>query len=236
MRIEEISLEIHDVVNGNSSRLEELIDLYLELFPEYARYVPIMRQRAALPVDADKLMLVHQWLVTINSEPAGMVVFKYNVTRNCGIGLDLAIREEFKTVQYSRYERLAPLLIHLRQEQIKKDAFANGRDLVPGVVVEVETRKLLETFKKYGMVELDVKYHEPPTPESIKPLMNMSSFLEVGYKPMYLGVYPIDTDGNDVKKIEMQEEFIYALLIDHYGLPKDHWVLAEALKSISKDA
>jgi hypothetical protein len=235
MQIEEIGLEIHDVVNGEAGRLDDLVDLYLELFPEYARYIPIMRRRAFQPIDVDKSVVVHQWLVTIHNKAAGMVVFKYNVNRNCGIGLDLAVRKEFKRIKYKEYDRLAQLLIHLRQVQIKKDAFANGRQTVPGVVIEVESRKVLEVFKKYGMIELNIKYHEPPAPESVKPLIDTLSLTKVNYKPMYLGVYPIDADSFNVQKTEVQKEFIQALLIDHYELSADHWVVVDALKSISKD-
>jgi len=236
MQIEELGLEIHDVVNGNSDHLEELINLYLELFPEYARYVPVMRHRAEQPVDSDKSMVVHQWLATINNEAAGMVVFKYNINRNCGIGLDLAVAEKFKPIKYKAYGRLAHLLIDLRQEQVNQDAFMYGKQMASGVLVEVESRKVLETFKGYGMVELDINYNEPPSPESVKSLIDPYALKEITYKPMYLGVYPAQGAGSfDLRNVELLKVFIYALLVDHYGLQEDHWVVVDALKSISKD-
>lgn len=235
MRVEEIGLEIHDVVNGNVDHLDELIDLYLELFPDYARYIPVMRRRAEQHINADSLMVVHQWLATINNQAAGMLVFKYNINHNCGIGLDLAVREKFREIKFQNYNRLAHLLIDLRQEQIEQDAIACGNSAVLGVVVEVESRKLLDTFEKYGMIELDVNYQEPPAPENVKPLINANALGSVQYKPMVLGVYPMSTDVHNVRNSKVLKEFIQALLVDHYGLSEDHQVVIDALKSIPKD-
>jgi hypothetical protein len=236
MKIEEIGLEIHDVVNGNTDRLDDLINLYQDLFPEYARYVPVMRRRAEQPVDVVESTVVHQWLATINNQAAGMLIFKYNVKRNCGIGLDLAVSEKFKKIKFKGYERLAHLLIDLRQTQIEQDAKANGKKSISGVVVEVESRRLMDTFEKYGLVELDVKYQEPPAPESAKPLIDADSLGKVLYKPMILGVYPMGVMDFDVRNYVIIKEFVKALLVDHYGLTEDHWVVVDALKSIVKDA
>jgi hypothetical protein len=231
-RIPEIGLEVHKVMNGENSYIEDLIQLYLELFPRYGRYVQVMRRRAANPADALPPFIEHQWLALMHGEPAALMVFKYNKLRNCGIGLDLGVHPRFKSIKHGEYDRLAKLLIDLRRNQIVKDAAFSGNPLPLGVIVEVESPKVVRQFSKYGMIQLPIKYFEPPAPESVSGLMEPQMLEVAGYKPMKLGIYPLSDEGINYFDEQNLVNFVKAILVDHYGLLEDHWVVRESLESI----
>jgi len=232
IKVAEIGLEVHEVMGGNTHYVEDLIALYLELFPRYERYVQVMRRRANSPVNAASPFIEHQWIALIHGQPAGLMVFKYNKARNCGIGLDLGIHPKYKLVRYGDYDRLAQLLIDLRCARITEDAVLCGTPLPYGVLVEVESSKIVKQFNKYGMVSLPVKYFEPPAPENVSGLMDTRILEVTGFKPMTLGIYPFNEDEVDLLSYHNLVNFVKAILVDHYGLPEDHWVVRESLESI----
>ncbi|MDD2923485.1 MAG: hypothetical protein PHQ36_14460 [Anaerolineales bacterium] len=238
IRIEEIGLEIHDVVDGALARLDDLLDVYLDLFPEYARYIAVMRRRANRPPNATRPFIEHQWLALIDGRPAGLVVFKYNYKRNCGLGLDLGVRPDFRKTKatYQGQTRLAKILIDLRHEQIARDAFSFGNPLPLGVLVEVESPKVVARFMEYGMQLLPIEYFEPPVTEDAFELVNLDEIEKTGFKPMHLGAYPIDRGEFNLEDPVQISRFIKALLIDHYGLLETHWAVRQALQSISRSA
>ena len=43
-----IELVIHDLVDGNSSYIEDYLKIYQELFPQYLRYLPVMQRRSEI--------------------------------------------------------------------------------------------------------------------------------------------------------------------------------------------
>ncbi len=228
----EIGFEIQDIVDGNTRYLDDLITLYSRLFPGYERYVAVMRRRAARPSRAVPPFIEHQWLALVNGQPAGMVVFKYNQKRNCGLGLDLGVHPDFRVITYKGHTRLAKLLIDLRHEQLILDASSLGDPMPIGSLVEVESPDVVAQFRKYGMQQLPVKYVEPPAPEDALELMDRREVDETAYKPMHLGIYPIDRERFDPKDPAQLSDLIRAYLVDHYGLPETHWAVRAALQSI----
>jgi len=234
-QIPELGFEIQEITNGNTQHLEDLISLYLRLFPQYDRYVAVMRRRAARSPSAASPFIEHQWLALINGLPAGMMVFKYNHRRNCGLGLDLGVLPEFRRIKYKQYTRLAKLLVDLRREQLIHDASSLGNPLPIGALVEVESPRTVARFKEYGMRLLPIKYWEPPIPEDAFDLIDRQTAEQVGFKPMHLGIYPINYDTFNPKDPSQLEDFVKGYLVDHYGLPETHWAVQEALQSISTE-
>lgn len=233
--IPELGFEIQEIVDGNTHYLEDLIDLYLKLFPGYARYVAIMRRRAVLPQNTQPPFREHQWLALIHGRPAAMAVFKYNQRRRCGLGLDLAVDPAFRTVSYRGYTRLAKLMIDLRHEQLVLDAKSFGDALPLGSLAEVESPKTVARFQEYGMELLPIRYHEPPAPEHLLDLIDQQEVEKTGFNPMHLGIYPIDRRDYNPKNVGQLSDFVRAYLIDHYGLSENHWAVQEALQSISTE-
>jgi hypothetical protein len=234
IQIKEIGLEIHDVINGNLAYLDELIALYLKLFPKYARYVPLMIRRANRLSESASLFVEHQWLTLVHGEPAALVVFKYNHKRNCGLGLDLGVHPDFRMITYNSYSRLSSLLIHLRHQQLIADAKALCAPIPLGCLVEVESPNLVAQFIKYGMNLLPVTYFEPPAPADSVDLINSQEIQNTGFAQMHLGIYPVDKEKLDIGDPMQISEFIKAFLVDHYCLEETHWAVSKSLQSIPK--
>lgn len=231
--IPELGFEIQEIVNGNTRYLDELIELYLQLFPGYGRYVAVMRRRANRPNDVVAPFLEHQWLALVNGRPAAMTVFKYNYKRNCGLGLDLGVHPDYRNFSYSGYTSLARLMIELRHKQLLMDAKLLGKPLPLGSLVEVESPKVVARFKEYGMLLLPVKYYEPPAPEEALEIISRHELEKTGFNPMHLGIYPIDRDAYNPKDVDQISMCVKAYLMDHYGLSETHWAVQESLQSIS---
>src|SRR5687768_8471260 len=83
------TVTLHNVVNDNTQHLDALIELYLSLMSPYENYVPLIRRVAERAPDADPHFIDHQWLATVNGEPAGATIFRYVPARNCGLGFAL---------------------------------------------------------------------------------------------------------------------------------------------------
>lgn len=231
--IPELGFEIQEIVNGRTRYLDDLIELYLQLFPGYGRYVAVMRRRANRPQDTTPPFLEHQWLALVNGQPAAMTVFKYNYKRNCGLGLDLGVHPDFRIISHSGYTSLARLMIELRHKQLLMDAKSLGMSLPLGSLVEVESPKVVARFKEYGMLLLPVKYYEPPAPEDALEIIGRQEIEKTGFTPMHLGIYPIDREAYNPKDADQLSMFVKAYLMDHYGLPESHWAVQESLQSIS---
>lgn len=227
-------LEIHDLVGGNTDLLEEYLQLYLEFLPQYARYVPVMRLRAEQPAPRDPRFDEHQWLVLRQGQPAGMTTFVYNRLRNVGIGLDLAVRPEERQLDRASQSRLAGLMIREMCKQVERDAAAQGNPTPLGVVVEVEHPALVKRYAEYGFIALPVEYYEPPFIQRALSLVEPAEIEKAGFPRLHLGFFPIEGSGFEPTNLEQLTEIIQALLVDHFGLPGNHWVVQTALDSAGK--
>ena len=226
---------IHDVTQGNVERLEALLDLFVEAFPRYTRYLPIMRERAIrLPADADPRFVEHQWLAEVGTQAAGFTVFKYVPGRNCGLCMAIGVRPAYRLLSAGRYRRLSELLLKSSLEQLQADALTAGRPAPVGMVLEVEEPKLVARFREYGLVELPVDYREPPFLHGRQALADASELEAMGFQPMQLGIYPIGGESFNPSDPAMLANLIYALLVDHYRLPEEHWAVRRSLDSIQR--
>lgn len=224
-------VSIHDLVGGNTCYLDEFFSLYLQLLPQYDRYLPVMQQRAQQPAPRDPRFDEHQCLVRLANQPVGLVTFVYNRLRNLGIGLDLAVHPAWRGHSLGGYPRLAQLIIAEMLEQICRDAARQGNPTPLGAVVEVEHAALLERYAVYGLVPLPVEYYEPPVTPAARELLSAAEVEQAEFTPLALGFFPIQGGGFDWQAIEQRRRILLALLIDHYGLEESHWVVQTALRS-----
>lgn len=234
-------IELFDVVNGQLDHMPALEAILLELLPQYERYIPRMRTVAANHPEYDEGFVQHQWVCKLNGLYAGIIVFKYVISRNCGLGLDFAIRPQFRHYKLGpQNKRLAKLLIDLCLEQLYADARLHGRGKPIGLLVEVETAagdydpegRLLKQYRRYGFLDLPVTYYEPPfIVDPYSETHTHQHLQDKDFYPMQLGVFPLDQP--DLSSPTILKDLISAFLIDHYGMMESHWAVQEAFNSIA---
>ena len=226
------SLSIHDVVDGNSAYLNDYLDLYIDYLPQYARYLPAMRQRAEKRIDSQALELWHQWLVLYAGRPAAMIGFLYNRVHNLGILMDFAVAEECRELEVPGQVRFAGRLLYLAMKQLKKDAAKIGNSAPLCMAAEVEHQPLVERYKEYGFIEFPVEYYEPPGTPDLVGLVPLRDIEQVGYRRLHLGAFPVPGSDFQSMGVWVVDIILRALLEDHYRLTENHWLLEQTLSSI----
>lgn len=240
-------LHIHDVIDNNVECLDALQDLYRELFPQYISALPRVRQKALLPANADPRFVRHQWVVLWNGHPAGLASFKFAIQQNVGICLSIAIRPAYRSLAWDDYRRFSHFLIRQMVKQLEVDATLSGSPAPLGLVVEIEMassaidlaskksrQHLLERYREYGFLPLPVAYHEPASVRGNGDAQSLSLPVKDG-QPMHLFMLPLQVGADiNLSQYDMLERVIGALLVDHYGLAENHWIVQHARKSIEK--
>jgi hypothetical protein len=230
--VEKDGVCIYEMLTSNDAeRLEAMLALYAQFFPEYEQYVPRMRRRAAFPADKRPGHLTHYWLFEYEGKPVGLTTFRYIVERECGLGVSFAIDNAARKIQVGD-KRLSAFIIDEILAQLKKDAAKTGTDLY-GLVTEVEHRSLMEHYKKMGMLELPMKYFEPIYQAEDKNDDLQSTIEKIKFIPVILAITP-------AKKFDLSpvllKNFAKAFLVDHYDLPENHHKVQETLNSIQESA
>jgi hypothetical protein len=224
--------------------LEALLDLYRELFPQYIAALPRVREKASLPADVDPRFVRHQWLVTCNEHPAGFASFKLVLRQNLGICLSIGIRPAYRSLAWQNYRRLSDFMLQQMIEQLEMDARSHSNPPPAGLVVEVEVPEstsdpvlqktrlhLSERYQEYGFLPLPVTYHEPVFVRTGENGQSLSQGIH-NAEPMQLLMLPLQDQGR--LSPELLGRVIDALLIEHYGLPEDDWIVQQARESIEK--
>ncbi len=234
LEIPEIGLAIEDLVGGNSAHINEYLEIYEELLPQYIRYTPVMRQRAERPLDPTAIEQWHQWLVSIKGCPVGMIGTLYNRKRNTGILLDFAIRPSARGIQYREHKRLAGLILDLAMQQLIRDAQANGREGPLCMIAEVEHAALVKKYCEYGYIEFPVEYQEPPyTPELAEQCGGAQNVEKSDYARLFLGAFQIPGHPFTADDPLILQTVLVTLMEDHYQLPGDHWLLKKLCNEVS---
>lgn len=218
---------IYDVIDNHIDHLDDLLALYEELFPQYISGLSQLRARAAASADVDPRFIRHQWLVTVNGNVAALATFGLSPQRGIGFCLSIGIRPAYRSLTWGSYRRFSEFLIRQMVAQLEVDATRSNSRPPRGLVVELEMsgpksaesrRHLFERYREYGFVSLPVTYHEP-------------AFLRHSQapnaQPMQLYFLPIHSDCTDIL-----HDIVDTLLIDHYGLAEDDWIVQQARKSI----
>jgi len=233
LEIKEIELVIHDLVGGGAAHIDDYLGLYNELFPEYIRYMPLMRWRAEKPVDDSAQEKWHQWLILIKDKPIGIIGFLYNRNRNVGILMDFAIRPEVRKIQFTEDQKLPLLILRMAMRQLVDDSLANGHASPLFMIAEVEHASLLRKYVEYGYLEFPVEYYEPSYPlELTQASVESKNLDKMDYKQMYLGAFQLPGRPFDPNNSELIKTALFTILVDHYGLPADHWLIQKMLIEI----
>lgn len=218
------------LASDDTERLEEMLVLYAQLFPEYAHYVPRMRRRAKFPSEKRKGHFAHYWLLEHRGLPIGLTTFRYVVERECGLGVSFAINAEARAIRVGK-QRLSTFIISKIMEQLQEDA-ARSKTGLHGLVTEVEHRNLMEHYKKMGMLELPMHYYEPIYPPEQDGDDKQSNIENIAFIPVILAITP---NGEIELSKPLLKEFAEAFLVDHYELPREHIMVQKTLKSIAQE-
>ena len=215
------------LASGDDERLDAMLALYAEFFPEYAHYLPRMRRRAEFASDKRDGHIAHYWLVEYEGKPVGLTTFRYIMARECGLGVSFAIKTDARTIEVGKV-RLSTFIIAEIMRQLRKDA-AQTETRLYGLVTEVEHRSLMEHYKKMGMLELPVDYFEPIYPPEAEGDNIASRIEKINFIPVILAIVPSRIFEFSTSVLI---NFTEAFLIDHYELPKSHPRVQKALRSI----
>ena len=244
--IPEQHLSVYEVIGGSANHLGALLELHSEIFPNFAHYLPYMKDRVKTSPEDINDAIDHWWLVEIDDKPAGFRLFKYNPHHNCGLGLLMAVRPKYRQVAVSPFCRLAELLIASSIEQIETDARVSGRPTPIGMGVELQLPEtiqdpaiqrgrahLIKRYREYGFCDLHVEYYEPPF------ILEDSSFIELAnpeaedFHRLLFGYFPSQESQKPISP-DIISQLVLAFLVDQYHLPVDHWAVQRAVASIKE--
>lgn len=226
-------LHIYDVINNQVAHLDALLVLYTELFPQYVSALSQVRERALLPADADPRFIRHQWLLTLNQAPVGLASFGLGLQRGIGFCLSIAIRPIYRRLAWGVYPRFSAFMVRQMVRQLEVDASRSGCP-PRGMVVEIDMADpakeksrphLIDRYLEYGFVPLPVTYYEPAFVRNAP---------ASAAQPMDLYMLPIHADDCDqpVPCPKLLNDVVDTMLLDHYGLAENDWIVQQARKSI----
>jgi GNAT superfamily N-acetyltransferase len=217
--------------SGDDARVDAMCQLYAKLFPQYAHYVPRMKRRAKFGLEKREGHIVHYWLVEVNDQPAAIRTFRYVRARHCGLAHTLAVDPKYREVTVGG-QRLSIYLVHACLDQIIANAAELGDSPALGMVNEVESPRLMEHYKRNGIIQLPVTYAEPIFPAEQVGRTREQEIEQIHFSPMYLGFLPNPELDSQVYSASMIADLALAFLVDHYGLPLDHPRVQAVLQSI----
>jgi hypothetical protein len=229
----DVDLVIHDLVDGNSKYIEEYLKIYRDLFPQYTRYVPVMRQRAAAQADRTSIEKWHQWFLMAGDKPVGIVGFLYNRKRNVGLLMDFAIYPDMRKIRLHGNMPFSQFVLNLSMQQLVEDARESRFTAPICLAAEVEYPALVKRYVEYGYVKFPVQYFEPPyTPELEKVGDKIQELGSIDYKKLYIGAFRIPGHPFDLNDPEIVRTVLLAFLEDHYQLPSSHWLVQKVAHEI----
>jgi hypothetical protein len=217
--------DLRDDIDKKYQRFDALLRLHTQLFPQYHQYQDYMRKNIDVPANTDPRFVEHWQLVEVDGQPVGMHFFKYAPDRRCGLGLGIAIAPQFRAISGGPYKRLMQYVIEMGKQKLVEDAQRLKRPQPVGQVAEVEYELLAHlerNYRDYGFQLLPVEYHEPSQVQGMSD--EVTTFTRA-----HLGLFPIERGYQPDRAV--LRNIVYAILVDHYGLPENHWVVQRALKN-----
>ncbi|MDK1028473.1 MAG: hypothetical protein QGM50_09155 [Anaerolineae bacterium] len=229
---EDSQIKIFELLgSGDTKRIEAMMRLYRQLFPEYAHYTKRMEKRTAFPPERRSGQIAHYWLVEQNNKPIGFTTFRYLHKRKCAIGVAFGIETEARK-QNIHDQRLSTFVTSEVMGQLERDSELLGAPDFWGLVTEVEHRDLMEHYKRTGMIELPIKYYEPIFPVESNGKSPQDRLEAVEFKVAILGIIPNPKVSIRNYVNNVLRDFALAFLVDHYGLPEDHEIVNSVTNSI----
>jgi len=231
--IPDTNLAVHEITDGNTRHLDDMLAVFKQLLPDYEFSVPTLIQNAQRPSHYNPHLVEHQWYFEIDNQPAGMTVFKYVPFRDIGFGLYLGILPEFRKRSFGEYGRFSELVIAATRVQLQMDALEMGRKIPVGYVAEIAEPRLIERYQQYGFIELPIVYHEPLLPGGRLTPLPPEQIETAQFHRLRIGIFPIARETINITDPALLTQAVLALLVDHYNVPEDHWSIQLAFDSIN---
>ncbi len=217
--------------SGDTRRIEAMLHLYAELIPQYAHYIPRMRERAERGEERRPGHIVHYWLLEVDGEPAALHTFRYVRERHVGLSHALAVKPAYRKV-YACWQPLSMFLLSASLDQVLADAKQMEDGFSYGMVCEVEPSGLMDHYMGNGILELPLAYLKPVFPPERAGRPRADEIALAHFNPMFLGILPDATQGVPYYTSDLIANFALAFLVDHYGLPLEHRQVQSVLHSI----
>lgn len=211
-----------DVLPGSApGRLEQLQTIHAAYFPGHPHVLAEMEQSWA-DGGFDPQIVVHQWLLLHDGEPAGEFVFHTNLRRGIVarhfLAMDASVREELP-------QGWAGLLISAAQETAAVDAGDRGTEIL-ALMSEIapDESQLLAHWRHLGHVSVpSIDYREPYHGK------HWRDFGPPRFFPMVPNVKL--TDAGQMRPLnDVMVSAVSAFLLDHYLLPSDEPTVAGILE------
>lgn len=212
-------------------RINAMLELYERFFPEYAHYIPRMRRRVEFPSKTRRGHRAHYWLVEYNDTPVGLSTFRYISSRKCGLGVSFALDPSVRSIKINE-KPLSAFVISKIMEQLEIDSAAMGNTELFGLVTEVEHVRLMQRYKKFGMIELPIQYLEPIFPPETDYHQHKEKLSGINFIPVFLGITPNPEIPPKKFTHTIIKDFALAFLVDHYNLDENHPRVQEVIRSI----
>lgn len=233
---------IRPVVGRHSPHLPTVIELFRQIFPDDAHYIPYVETCAWQSSASHPATFDHVWLVEQQGRPIGLRVFSYIHTRRFGHGAFIGLLPPYRSQGIGRW------LVAQTHRQLQLDARAFGHSEATGYCVEVapppngggdltgsahlsglEDQRRLAFHQQCGSIKLDVDYVEPPMIAGVDYIMP-EQLTGVKPQPMQLRFYPA-RPRSSLSQVEIFD-IIEGLYLDVYRLAPDSWYVQRAIRSI----
>ena len=200
--------------------VHEVAGLMRTYFPSYDHVVEDFR-RQLVSGEPPEDEVVHTWLVMRNGQACGVWVMNINAVTGVIMMLFGAIHRQARIDLPREY---LPRLVGFMHELCIAEATAEGFSIV-GVILESAEHHLAR-WQSCGFFVADPEYREP------KHGIHWPNFGSPDFYEDYAAcVLPIGT-GNQMSKAELGILCLETLMIEHYGLPREHEVVISSLARI----
>jgi hypothetical protein len=157
--------------------------------------------------------VVHQWLVLVDGEPAGFLLFDTNLARHIGVSHYVALNPLASRLVVEGL-RCLDWLYRALVAQVQRDL---GDQPAFGCVGEAADDRV-RLFEWIGMHRLEVEYREPVTDHRWHGAETPTAAINLLWRP------PLGADVDSMKPAAAQAGSA-AFLLDHYGFdPEIPWV------------
>ncbi len=194
--------------SATDAPLEQLLTLHLHHFPDHAHVGDELRlARRVGPHDPD--VIIHAWLLHVDSVPVGFVIFHTNLRRRIVLQHFVGMDEDTRAQLPFRW------ISHLSDAVVETgvlDAETHGLELLGAMGENPPQHEA--AWHRLGYRTIDVDYREPNHG------MHWAEFGPITYFPM-TAMVRLTTAGDQVPFDQVATAAVSAFLLDHYQLPAD---------------
>jgi hypothetical protein len=235
-KIDLATLTINEVTVNTPDDEENLIKMFVELFPEDRRYVGFIRQRVQSALEPNPDTITHQWVVKHGENAVGFRLFSYLRHYNVGVSGYIGVSRPYHGMGIGGW-------IHKRTiEQVKIDAVRNNQEEPFGFCGEVDRpsaanneldRRLREEriaiFKRMGALVYDFGYLEPLQVEGM-PITCQAELEKLEPDSMLVYVVPFQVNKQPTR--EEITNMVKGMLLITYRLDENNYYYIHALQGI----